>query len=46
MSGMSVALIAQQYPPAVGGVERHVAELARGTGCLPPLPERQPASAT
>jgi glycosyltransferase involved in cell wall biosynthesis len=27
---MRVALIAHQYPPAVGGVERHVAELARG----------------
>ncbi len=27
---MSVALIAHQYPPAVGGVERHVAELAQG----------------
>jgi glycosyltransferase involved in cell wall biosynthesis len=27
---MRVALVAQQYPPAVGGVERHVAALARG----------------
>jgi glycosyltransferase involved in cell wall biosynthesis len=27
---MRVALIAHQYPPAVGGVERHVAELAAG----------------
>lgn len=30
MGALSVALIAHQYPPAVGGVERHVAELARG----------------
>ena len=30
MNAMRVALIAHQYPPAVGGVERHVAELAQG----------------
>src|SRR5437762_2569910 len=30
MNGMGIALVAHQYPPAVGGVERHVAELAGG----------------
>ena len=30
LQDLRVALVAHRFPPAVGGVERHVAELARG----------------